>query len=159
MKITWLIEDASYTTLDIEIFSFISKNLIDAVPIKILDVPTLIKYLNNGNETKRDRLISGISWFGHVYYNIDEDTPFLAFGKNFRKDLNHRFRKRDISKLNPNIFYLNFYNEPNEHKSLFFTCNTDTGDKDSFAYKWYSHLYASVRACEKTTSYEEIMCK
>lgn len=163
--ITWIIEKKSYSTNDRENFKHAISSLIDVKIIFINNKNELINYFNTGsinNDSTRKKKIVSLDWFGHGYEyinadeGIEEDTPILAFGIDFRNDLNQRFSLSDINKLKISSFDLNYEILPIGYKSLFYTCNTGTNDTRSFAYAWHKRLDASVRACVNKTDYEEI---
>ena len=167
--ISWIIESNSYSDSDKENFKTAISSIADTKIIFIKDKNELINYFNtaspSGNSTRKQQ-IAEITWFGHGFAEISNDdntiaesTPFLAFGKDFHTNLDHRFRLSDINKLNKSSFKLDFLLSPVDYKTQFYTCNTGTRETNSFAYNWYKHLNASVKACVNRTDYNEIMVK
>lgn len=158
-KITWIIDTTSYSDIQFNKFTSALELIDDLKFVLVKNSHELVNYINTGNRNGsgvRTMKISEIEWFGHGYPDGSElihphKYPFLALGQNFKSDESNRFELSDIMKLSPDSF--------DNCKTIFYTCNTGTGEENSFAYKWKSIVGGEVQACVNKTSYTTIMYK
>ncbi|WP_051623468.1 glycoside hydrolase domain-containing protein [Clostridium hydrogeniformans] len=149
--ITWIIEKNSYTSKDISNFtntvdilhSLINindnSNNIKVNLVFVSNKNEFINYLNTGSTNGgaiRKIPITEFTLFGHG------EKGRLLFGKDYN------IEKDDIQKLNSNAF--------SNTKSIFYSCNTATGDDDSFIYAWHKRIGGKTQACVNKTDYEFI---
>lgn len=141
--LTWLIDTTSYTSNDLENFkSTINKH---KLPVKIVFVNSLnqfINYMNTGTidgQGVRNQFIKEYTHFGHG------EKGKILIGKDYCISI------EDINHLDSTVFHSSF-------NSLFYTCNTATGNENSFAYAWQKHLNGlSTKACFNKTDYNYIL--
>lgn len=133
--ITWLIDSGSYSEEDLDNF----KNTASEIGVHIQFVKSkteIFNYINTGKISsvgKRMYPISNFILFGHG------EVGKLLFGSNYNIEI------ADLNQLNSSAFQ--------KTHSVFYSCNTATDEKNSFAYAWKIKTNGVTEAVVYRTEY------
>ncbi|MCM1237473.1 MAG: RHS repeat-associated core domain-containing protein, partial [Ruminococcus flavefaciens] len=125
-NIYWYIANNGWSQKDMRTFTDFAKG--KATIVFFWGKTGLCNYINSDVRKKKKRKINSFTVFSHGFIGK------VAFGYNYVSANPHlTLENEDIEKILPRSFSKNAY-------VSFYSCNTATGGKDSFANEWFGHL-------------------